>query len=137
MYLCVPVLCAVVVVFILLYNRIFAVTFDEGFAKVSGVRTETYNMIIALLTAATVVIGMRIMETLLISGLVIFPALSSMRVFRSYKTVIISSVIISCVCFIAGTLLSIIFETPVGASIVLANAVVFVAFALIAKVRGR
>ena len=137
MYLCVPVLCAVVVVFILLYNRIFAVTFDEGFAKVSGVRTETYNMIIALLTAATVVIGMRIMGTLLISGLVIFPALSSMRLLKSYKAVIISSVIISCVCFITGTLLSIIFETPVGASIVLANAVVFVAFALIAKVRGR
>ena len=137
LYLCVPVLTAVIVLFVLLYNRIFAVTFDEGFAKVSGVRTEVYNMIIAILTALTVVIGMRIMGTLLISGLIIFPALSSMRIFRSYKAVIISSVTVSVLCFIAGTLMSILFEIPVGASIVLANAVVFVAFALIARVRGR
>lgn len=137
LYLCVPVLCVVIVVFVLLYNRIFAVTFDEGFAKVSGIKTEMYNMIIALLTAATIVIGMRIMGTLLISGLVIFPALSSMRLFRSYKAVIISSVVISCVCFITGTLLSIVLETPVGASIVIANAIVFVVFAVIARVRGR
>lgn len=134
-FLCVPVLLIVIVVFILLYNRIFAVTFDEGFAKVSGVRTEIYNMIIALLTAVTVVIGMRIMGTLLISGLVIFPALSSMRVFRSYKAVIVSSVVISCACFVAGTLISIVLETPVGASIVLANAVVFVIFTLLSGIK--
>ena len=130
MLICVPVLVAVIVIFVLLYNRIFAVTFDEGFAKVSGVKTEVYNMVIALLTAATVVIGMRIMGTLLISGLIIFPALSSMRIFRSYKAVIVSSVTVSCLCFVGGTLLSIVFETPVGASIVIANAVVFAFFAL-------
>ncbi len=133
LYLCVPILTAVIVIFILLYNRIFAVTFDEGFAKVSGVKTEAYNMIIALLTAVTVVIGMRIMGTLLISGLVIFPALSSMRIFKSYKSVIISSVIISCFCFVSGTILSIVFETPVGASIVLANAIVFTISAISGK----
>ncbi len=133
LYLCVPILTAVIVIFILLYNRIFAVTFDEGFAKVSGVKTEAYNMIIALLTAVTVVIGMRIMGTLLISGLVIFPALSSMRIFKSYKAVIISSVIISCFCFVSGTILSIILETPVGASIVLANAIVFTISAISGK----
>ena len=135
MYLCVPVLAAVIVIFILLYNRIFAVTFDEGFAKVSGVKTEMYNMIIALLTAVTVVIGMRIMGTLLISGLVIFPALSSMRVFRSYKAVIVSSVTVSCLCFICGTLLSVLLETPVGASIVIANAAVFAVFSVVGTVR--
>ncbi|MBR3995494.1 MAG: metal ABC transporter permease [Clostridia bacterium] len=134
MYICVPVLTLVIVLFVLLYNRIFAVTFDEGFAKVSGVKTEMYNMIVAILTAVTVVIGMRIMGTLLISGLIIFPALSSMRLFRSYKAVIISSVVISCLCFIAGTLVSIIFETPVGASIVIANAVVFTLFTLVARI---
>lgn len=135
MYLCVPVLLAVIIIFVLLYNRIFAVTFDHGFAKVSGVKTEMYNMIIALLTAVTVVIGMRIMGTLLISGLVIFPALSSMRVFRSYKSVIVSSVTISCLCFVSGTLLSILLETPVGASIVIANAAVFAVFASIGSAR--
>ncbi len=134
LYLCVPILTAVIVIFILLYNRIFAVTFDEGFAKVSGVKTEAYNMIIALLTAVTVVIGMRIMGTLLISGLVIFPALSSMRIFKSYKAVIFSSVCISCLCFISGTLLSIILETPVGASIVIANATVFTVFTFTARI---
>lgn len=134
LYLCVPVLTAVIIIFVLLYNRIFAVTFDEGFAKVSGVKTEIYNMIVAILTAVTVVIGMRIMGTLLISGLIIFPALSSMRLFKSYKSVIISSVIVSCLCFIAGTLLSIIFETPVGASIVIANAVIFTLFTLVARI---
>lgn len=135
MYLCVPVLLLIIAIFILLYNRIFAVTFDEGFAKVSGVKTEIYNMIIALLTAVTVVIGMRIMGTLLISGLVIFPALSSMRLCKSYKSVIISSVAISCLCFIGGTILSIIMETPVGASIVIANAMVFALCTLISKIR--
>lgn len=130
LYICVPVLLVVIALFVLLYNRIFAVTFDEGFAKVSGVKTEVYNMIIAIMTAVTIVVGMRIMGTLLISGLIIFPALSSMRVFRSYKAVIISSVTISCICFVTGTLLSIVFETPVGASIVLANAVVFALFAI-------
>ena len=133
LYLCVPVIVGIIVIFILLYNKIFAVTFDERFAKVSGVRTEMYNMIVSVLTAVTVVIGMRIMGTLLISGLIIFPALSSMRVFRSYKAVILSSVVISCVCFITGTILSIFLETPVGASIVLSNAIVFGIFTLAGK----
>lgn len=137
LYLCVPVLAAVIVVFVLLYNKIFAVTFDESFSKVSGVKTEMYNMIIAVLTAVTVVIGMRIMGTLLISGLIIFPALSSMRVFRSYKAVILSSVIISCLCFITGTVISIFLETPVGASIVLVNAVVFGIFTLFGRFARR
>lgn len=132
-YLCLPILLLVIAAFILLYNRIFAVTFDEGFAKASGVRVQGYNVAIALLTALTVVIGMRIMGTLLISGLVIFPALSAMRIWRCYRSVIIGSAAISVSCFILGTVTSIALDTPVGASIVLVNAVVFCVFSIVGR----
>ncbi len=134
-YICMPVILVVILLFILLYNRIFAVTFDESFAKVSGVKPEIYNVIIALLTAVTVVIGMRIMGTLLISGLIIFPSLSAMRMFKSYKSVIIGSVLISSVCFLLGTVGSIMLETPVGASIIIANAMTFIVFSVIGKIK--
>ncbi|MBR0598286.1 metal ABC transporter permease [Clostridiales bacterium BAD-6] len=124
-YLSIVLSIVVLVLFIFFYNKIFAVTFDEGFAKATGTRSGLYNMLIAFLTAITIVVGMRIMGALLISSLIIFPALSSMRVFTSFKGVIISSSVISVVCFFFGTLASYTFDTPAGASIVAVNLFVF------------
>jgi ABC-type Mn2+/Zn2+ transport system permease subunit len=115
----------VLLMFIFFYHKIFAVTFDENFARATGTKVGLYNMMIALLTAVTIVVGMRIMGSLLISSLIIFPALSSMRVFRSFRGVIITSAIISMVCFFWGITASYAFDTPAGASIVVVNLLVF------------
>lgn len=122
----------VLAMFILLYPRIFAVTFDETFARATGTKTQLYNTIIAVLTAVTVVLGMRMMGALLISSLIIFPALSAMRLCRSFKAVVICSAVVSVLCFIAGAMASYFLELPTGASIVLAELVVF-AVACLAK----
>lgn len=127
----------VIVMFIVFYSRIFAVTFDETFAKATGTKSDLYNMIIALLTAVTVVVGMRLMGTLLISSLIVFPSLSSMRICKRYKTVIMSSVIISIVCFAAGIYTSYQYSTPTGASIVIANIIVFFICSLIERGKER
>lgn len=116
----------VLILYVLLYHRIFAVTFDEVFAKATGTPSNFYNMMIALLTSITVVLGMRMMGTLLISSLIVFPSLSSMRILKHFKTVILGSVIISMVCFIVGIYVSYEYSTPTGASIVLGNIVVFI-----------
>ncbi len=121
----------VVTIYILFYNKIFAVTFDESFASASGVNVKAFNMLIALLTAITIVIGMRIMGTMLISSLIIFPALSSMRVFKNFRSVVISSAIISIVCFVIGIFASFIYEIPAGASVVVTNLTVFLAMSMI------
>lgn len=118
----------VIVVFVVFYNRLFAVTLDESFAKAAGVNTNRLNALIAFLTAITIVIGMRIMGTLLISSLIIFPALTSMRVFKSFKKVVISSGAVSVICFALGMIFSFIFEIPAGASVVAANLIMFVLF---------
>ena len=118
---------AVLVLYVVFYNRIFAVTFDETFAAATGTRTGLYNTLTALLTAVTVVVGMRIMGALLISSLIIFPALTSMRVCRSFRAVTAVSAAVSCVCFFAGLVLSYAFNTPAGASVVAANAGVLTA----------
>ena len=115
----------VVVTFILFYNRIFAVTFDENFAKATGTRTEVYNLIIAVITAVIIVLAMNLVGSLLISALVIFPALSAMQLFKSFKSVTICSVVLSVVCALAGMVISIITGTPVGSTIVAADMVVF------------
>ncbi len=115
----------VLLLFILFYHRIFAVTFDESFAKATGIRVGIYKMMIALLTAVTIVVGMRIMGSLLISSLIIFPALSSMRLFRSFRGVIVASAIISMFCLFWGIVASYAFDTPAGASIVIVNLLVF------------
>lgn len=115
----------VFVLYIFFYNKIFSVTFDEDFARATGTRSGIYNMLIAILTAVTIVVGMRIMGALLISSLIIFPALSSMRIFKSFKGVIISSAIISVICFFWGIVASYVFDTPAGASIVIMNLFVF------------
>lgn len=124
-YLSVLLSIIVLILYIFFYNKIFAVTFDESFAKATGTNSDIYNVLIALLTAITIVVGMRIMGALLISSLIIFPALSSMRIFKSFRGVIISSAIVSVICFFFGTAASYYFDTPVGASIVLINLAVF------------
>ena len=125
----------VLVLFLLFYPRIFAVTFDEAFARATGMKTGLYNMLIAMLTAVTVVVGMRMMGTLLISSLIIFPALSSMRVFSHFRSVTISSAIISVSCFFIGMMLSCVYKMPTGAGIVIVNLAVFMIFCAIGAAR--
>lgn len=127
----------VIVMFVLLYSRIFAVTFDESFSKATGINTGRYNSVIAVLTAVTVVIGMRMMGALLISSLIIFPALTAMRLCKSFKAVIVCSAIVSVVCFMLGMTLSFALELPTGASIVLMNVAVFGAFSVAACIKKR
>lgn len=118
----------VIIIFVIFYNKIFAVTFDETFSRATGLKTGVYNTVIALLTALTIVIGMRIMGTLLISALIIFPALSSMRVCKKFRSVILCSGILSLCCFFIGMCASYSLDTPTGASVVIVNAIVFAVF---------
>lgn len=124
---------AVLTLFVLFYPRLFAVTFDETFARATGTRTDVYNTLLAVLTAVTVVLGMRMMGALLISSLIIFPALSAMRVCRSFKKVIVCAALISIVCFVLGLGASYLFETPTGASVVVADLAAFALCSLIGK----
>ena len=125
------VLCIIVLgLFVLCYNQVFAVTFDENFAKATGVNVGAYNMIISVLTAVTIVLGMRMMGAMLISSLVIFPCLTSMRVFKSFTSVVVSSGILSLVCFLLGMMASYQFSTPAGASIVVVNLIAFGLFSM-------
>ena len=119
---------AVIAMFIFFYTKIFAITFDESFAKATGTNANLYNMLIALLTAVTIVIGMRLMGSMLISSLIIFPALCSMRVFKSFFSVTVCSAVISVTTFIAGMMISYAADTPCGASIVCVNIGVFALF---------
>lgn len=121
----------VISLFIFFYNRLFAITFDENFAKASGSHVNFYNMLLAALTSVTIVLGMRLMGALLISALIIFPGLSAMRVFKSFKAVISVSAIISLVAFSLGFLASYALQTPSGASIVVVNLLIFIIFSLI------
>ncbi len=123
--------------FVLCYHRIFAVTFDESFAKATGVNVTFYNVVTAVLTAVTIVLGMRMMGAMLISSLVIFPALTSMRVFKSFRGVVISSGVLATVCFCIGMTASYVFSTPAGASVVLVNLGAFLLFGLAETVLRR
>ena len=116
---------AVLLLFAAFYPRLFAVTFDESFARATGTRAARYNTLLAVLTAVTVVLGMRMMGALLISSLIIFPALSAMRVCRSFRSVILCAACVSVGCFLAGLVASYFLSTPTGASIVIANLLVF------------
>ena len=127
----------VVVVFILYYNRIFAVTFDESFAKAVGTRADNYNLMIAVIIAVIIVLAMNLVGSLLISALVIFPALSAMRIFRSFFSVTVCSAVLSVVCALAGLLVSILAGTPVGSTIVAMDILGFLGSSLAAKVMGR
>ena len=119
----------ILVMFVFFYNKIFAVTFDENFAKATGTRAGIYNMIIALLTALTIVIGMKMMGSMLISSLIIFPAVISMRVCKRFKTVMITSAVVSVICFFVGLVISYLYSSPTGASIVMVNLCVLIIFA--------
>ena len=136
-YLSVGLSACVLGLFILFYNKIFAVTFDESFARATGTHTGRYNMLIALLTAVTVVLGMRMMGTLLISSLIIFPALSAMRVFKRFRSVILCAAAVSVVCFFAGITASYGLSIPAGASVVAANILCFLLMSLAGLIRGR
>ncbi|MDF3002449.1 MAG: ABC-type Mn2+/Zn2+ transport system, permease component [Bacillota bacterium] len=124
----------VLLLFIFFYHKIFAVTFDENFARATGTNAGLYNMLIALLTAVTIVVGMRIMGSLLISSLIIFPALSAMRIFRSFRGVVFTAAVVSVICFVCGMVISYGFDTPAGASIVAVNLAVFLICCLLGMI---
>ena len=131
--LCVVMSIVVIAVFVFLYNKIFAVTFDETFSKATGVNTDFYNLLIALITAVIIVLAMSMVGALLTSALIVFPALSAMQVIKSFRGVIICSAVISVAAALAGILASILFSTPVGATIVVANIVIFAGFYICGK----
>lgn len=133
--MCVVLSAVVLVVFVLFYNKLFSVTFDESFAKAVGTKTEGYNLLIAVLIAVVIVLAMNLVGSLLISALVIFPALSAMRVFKSFFSVTVCAAVFSVICAAAGILISILAGTPVGATIVTVDMVGFFAFTLIGKFR--
>ena len=136
-YLSAAISTAVLVLYIFCYHRMFAVTFDEPFARATGVNVSTYNTILALLAAMVVVVGMRLMGALLISSLIIFPAITSMRVCRSYLGVTLCSAAVSVVCFSLGMVFSYVMNTPAGASVVLINFVAFAIFFAVGKITKR
>lgn len=136
-WLCVVVSVIVVAIFIFLYNRIFAVTFDENFARATGLKAGAYNNLIAIITAVIIVLAMNLVGSLLISALVIFPALSAMRVVRNFKGVVIYAAVMSVLCAVVGIVLSILFSTPVGSTIVAADIVMFLVNCLVGKIAGR
>ena len=133
----ISIILAVVVVgfFILFYNRIFGITFDENFSNATGTKVSVYNSLIAVLTALTVVIGMRLMGAMMISSLIIFPSLSAMRIFKSYKSVTLCASLVSIICFFIGIVISFIVSSPAGATIVVINLVIFLIFALLEKLK--
>lgn len=132
-WICIGIAAVVIAVFVLFYHKIFSVTFDENFAKAVGTKTDAYNLLIAILIAAVIVLAMNLVGSLLISALVIFPALSAMRVFKSFKSVTICSAAFSVICAVAGLLISILAGTPVGATIVAVDILGFAVFSLIGK----
>ena len=133
-WLCVILSVIVVVVFIFLYNRIFAVTFDENFARATGIKANLYNNLIAVITAVIIVLAMNLVGSLLISALVIFPALSAMRVIQNFRGVVIYAAVVSVFCALIGIVVSILFSTPVGSTIVAADIVVFLLSCLAKKI---
>ena len=128
---------AVVAIFLLFNNKIFAVTFDEDFARASGTQVEAYNLLIAIVIAVIIVLAMNLVGSLLISALIIFPAMSAMRVFRSFKSVTLFSAVLSVVCSVLGILISILGSTPVGSTIVAVDLVGFLICCLISFIRSR
>lgn len=136
-WLCVILSVCVLAVFFVLYRKIFLVTFDENFARASGIKVDRYNMLIAVMTAVIIVLAMNLVGSLLISALVIFPALSAMRLFRSFGKVTIFAAILSVVCTLLGILISILASTPVGSTIVAADVLAFAICYLTGMIRSR
>lgn len=127
----------VIPLYILLYNKIFAVTFDSSFARATGIRTGVYDTVLAVLTALTIVVGMRFMGTLLISALIVFPPLTAMRVMKSFKGVVICSAVLPIVSFLTGLTMSYFLATPPGSSVVCVSVVIFLVFCLVGAIRRR
>lgn len=136
-WLCVVLSIVVVAVFLLFYHKIFAVTFDETFARASGTKVGAYNLMIAVIIAVIIVLAMNLVGSLLISALVIFPALSAMRVFRSFLSVTVCSAVLSVFCAAAGIIISILAGTPVGSTIVAVNIAAFAVFSLAGRAAKR
>lgn len=136
-WVCVVMSILVILIFTVFYNRIFAVTFDETFAQATGMKTNLYNLLIAIVTASVIVLAMKLAGSLLISALIIFPALSAMRIFKSFRAVIMASAVISVLCSSTGILLSILASTPVGATIVCMDIVVFALCSVIGFIAER
>ena len=134
-WLCTILSILVIIAFVLFYNKIFAVTFDEAFAQAVGTHASAYNLVIAIIIAIIIVLAMNLVGSLLISALVIFPALSAMRIFRSFKSVTICSAVISVFCSLAGLLISVVGDTPVGSTIVAVDILVFLLCSLVGKLR--
>ncbi len=134
-WLCVGLSVAVIGFFIIFYNKIFAVTFDEGFATSSGIRVRAYNFLIAAVSGIVIVLAMKLVGALLISSLIIFPALSAMRLFRSFRSVILCSAVISVVGSLAGLLCALLLSTPTGASVAVVHIVIFLVFTLLGRLR--
>ena len=124
----------VISLFIIFYRKIFSITFDEDFSKANGLNTNFYTYLIAILTAVLIVVGMRLMGTLLISSIIIFPALTSMRLFKSFKKVVISSAVVSVIAFIFGLYFSYVYNISAGAMIVIVNLVLFIIFTLVSNI---
>ena len=135
LYLSIVLGIAVLTLYVLFFNRIFAVTFDETFAGATGVNVRLYNMVIAILTAVTVVLGMRMMGTLLISSLIVFPSLTAMRVTRKFKVTVILSAFLAVFCFMTGLVFSYLHAVPTGACIVVTNIILFLLFFIAEKVK--
>lgn len=133
-WLCIIMSVVVLVMFVLFYHKIFAVTFDESFAKATGIKADSYNLMLSVITAAIIVLAMKLVGSLLISALIIFPPISAMRVFKSFWLVMAASAVIAVVCAVAGMLISILAAAPVGATIVAVNIVVFLLFSLFSVV---
>ena len=129
-WLCAGLSIAVIIAYIIFYNKIFAVTFDENFATAVGTHAQAYNLVIAIIIAVIIVLAMNLVGSLLISALVIFPALSAMRVFKSFRSVTVCSAIVSVICSVTGLLISIIAGTPVGSTIVAADLAAFLIFTI-------
>ncbi len=125
----------IITIYVLFYQKIFTCTFDEDFAAVTGVRVKWYNSINAILTAVTVVIGMRIMGALLISSIITFPALSSMRICKHYKCTVIAAAIISILSFLIGIFISFTLDIPAGAAVVLTNLLAFLVLSVVGKIK--
>ncbi len=136
MYLTISLCSVIIVLYVLFYPKIFAITFDETFAKASGLKVKYYNLALALMSAVIITLGMRMMGALLISNLIVIPALTAMRVCRSFKNVVLYSLAISLFCFATGLYVSYEFSTPTGASIVLINVSLFLVHVVIEKLRG-
>lgn len=138
MWLSIGLSLAVILIFVLFYNKIFAVTFDENFAQGTGVRANLYNLLIAIVVAVIIVLAMNLVGSLLVSALIIFPALSAMRIFKTFLSVTICSAILSVVCTVLGMFVSIILGTPIGPTIVVTDILFFAIFALIGTIlRGK